>query len=115
MSKLAIIGSRGFNDYTLLRSVLDPYKDVITLVVSGGAKGADSLGEMWANENNIKTKIFYPDWEAHGKRAGFIRNEYIIKEGDGVIAFWDGISPGTKSSIDLCKKYNKPIKIIKYV
>ena len=58
MSKLAIIGSRGFNDYDLLKSILNPYKDIITLVVSGGAKGADSLGEMWANENNIKTKTY---------------------------------------------------------
>jgi len=114
MSKLAIIGSRGFNDYTLLRSVLDPYKDVITLVVSGGAKGADSLAERWAKENGIQVKIFLPDWDKHGKKAGLLRNDDIIKNSDGVVAFWDGSSRGTQHSIELAKKQNKKIKIITY-
>ena len=110
--KLAIIGSRTFNNYDLLVSILEQYKSKITLVVSGAAKGADSLGERWAIKNNIKTLIFPADWEKYGKRAGFIRNEDIIKNCDCVIAFWDGISKGTTHSLSLCEKYNKPYKII---
>lgn len=110
--KLAIIGSRTFNNYVLLKETLEPYKPKITLMVSGGAKGADSLGERWAKENNIEIKIFLPDWDKFGKRAGFIRNEDIIKTCECCIAFWDGKSTGTKHSIDLCKKYNVPLKII---
>lgn len=110
--KLAIIGSRTFNNYELLVSILEQYKSKITLVVSGAAKGADSLGERWAIKNNIKTLIFPADWEKYGKRAGFIRNEDIIKNCDCVIAFWDGISKGTTHSLSLCEKYNKPYKII---
>lgn len=110
--KLAIIGSRTFNDYNLLVSTLEQYKSKITLVVSGAAKGADSLGEKWAIKNNIKTLIFPADWEKYGKRAGFIRNEDIIKNCDCVIAFWDRISKGTAHSLSLCEKYNKPYKII---
>jgi len=110
--KLAIIGSRTFNDYNLLVSTLEQYKPKITLVVSGAAKGADSLGEKWAIKNNIKTLIFPADWEKYGKRAGFIRNEDIIKNCDCVIAFWDRISKGTAKSLSLCEKYNKPYKII---
>ena len=113
MMKLAIIGSRGFDDYDLLVNELQPYKNKITLVVSGGARGADTLGERWANDNNIETLIFLADWEKHGKRAGFIRNEDIIKNCDVCIAFWDGISKGTKHSLSLCKKLNKPSKIIR--
>jgi hypothetical protein len=111
--KLAIIGSRTFNNYKLLKETLEPYKTKITLVVSGAAKGADSLGEKWAYENNIKTLIFPADWDTHGKRAGYIRNEDIIKNCDCCIAFWDGESKGTKHSLSLCKKYDKPVKIIK--
>jgi hypothetical protein len=110
--KLAIIGSRTFNDYSLLEETLSKYKDKITLVVSGGAKGADFLGEKWANKNKIKTLIFYPDWDKHGKKAGFIRNENIIKNCDGCVAFWDRESKGTKHSLELCEKYSKPYKII---
>lgn len=110
--KLAIIGSRDFYNYEFLKTTLEPYKDKITLVVSGAARGADKLGEQWANENKIQTLIFPADWDKFGKRAGFIRNEDIIKNAECVIAFWDGKSKGTKHSISLCEKYNKPVKII---
>lgn len=110
--KLAIIGSRTFNDYKLLQETLEQYKSKIVLVVSGAAKGADSLGEKWALENNIQTLIFPAEWGKYGKRAGYIRNEDIIKNCDCCIAFWDGKSVGTKHSISLCEKYNKPCKII---
>lgn len=112
--KLAIIGSRTFDNYELLYKELEKYKERINLVVSGGAKGADYLGEVWARENNIKTLIFYPDWDKFGKRAGFIRNEDIIKNCDCCLAFWDGVSNGTKHSLSLCEEYNKPYKIIKF-
>jgi hypothetical protein len=110
--KLAIIGSRNFTNYKLLQEILEQYKPKITLVVSGAAKGADSLGEKWALENNIQTLIFPADWNQYGKRAGFIRNEDIIKNCDCCIAFWDGESKGTKHSLSLCEKYIKPVKIV---
>lgn len=110
--KIAIIGSREFNDYNLLVNVLNPVKHKITLIVSGGARGADSLAERFAQENKIQTTIFLPDWDKHGKKAGFLRNQDIINTADVVIAFWNGESPGTKHSIELAKKFNKPIKII---
>jgi hypothetical protein len=111
--KLAIIGSRTFNNYKLLQETLEQYKPEITLIISGAAKGADLLGEKWALENNIQTLIFPANWNKYGKRAGYIRNEDIIKNCDYCIAFWDGESKGTKHSISLCKKYNIPYQIIK--
>lgn len=110
--KIAIIGSRNFKDKNLLNETLDSYQNQVTVVVSGGAKGADCLGEEWAKENNIQTEIFLPNWEKFGKSAGFIRNNYIIENSDEVIAFWDGKSKGTNHSISLCKKLNKKYKII---
>jgi len=112
--RLAIIGSRDFNNYELLCEELESYKDKITEVVSGGAKGADSLGERWANENEIPTQIFLPDWNKHGKGAGLIRNHDIIKNSDVVVAFWDGKSTGTKQALELTQIYKKPKKIIIY-
>lgn len=112
--RVGVIGSRGFNDYELLSKVMDEMSDEITLIVSGGAKGADSLGEKWAHENEIEVLIFYPNWDKYGKRAGFIRNEYIVKNSDLVIGFWDGQSKGTKSSFDLCKKHGIPFQIVYY-
>lgn len=110
--RLAIIGSRNFDDAELLENTLEPYRKKVTLVVSGGARGADSLGEEWAEAYGIKTLIFKADW-SKGKGAGFLRNIDIIANCDAVIAFWDGRSPGTAHSVQLAKNVNKPLKIIK--
>jgi len=117
--KIGIIGSRTFNDYELLKEVMSDYLNRdnelnCNLVVSGGAKGADSLGEQWAKENNIPTVIFKPDWDKYGKSAGFIRNQDIVKNSDMIVVFWDKISKGTKSSIDLCVKSGKIVKIVDF-
>ena len=113
--KVAIIGSRNFNDYELVVETLLEYENIITLIVSGGAKGADMLGERWAKEKNKELLVFYPDWVKYGKSAGFIRNKDIIENSDIVFAFWDGVSKGTKHSIDLSVKLNKELKIIKWI
>lgn len=112
--KLAIIGSRTFNNYTLLCAVVRTYfKDLsIQEVISGGAAGADSLGARYAKDNNLQLREFIPDWEKYGKSAGFIRNEDIVKNADFVLCFWDGVSRGTQNSLGHAKKMKKPTLII---
>lgn len=112
--RLAIVGSRTFNNKALLENTLNNHKDRITLVVSGGAKGADSLGESWAVQNNIPVKVFKPEWHKYGKSAGTVRNKLIIQECDMCIAFWDGKSKGTANSIFICEKLNKKVSVIRY-
>jgi hypothetical protein len=110
--KVAVIGSRSFNDYEKLKDTLS--KINLSLIVSGGANGADKLGEQYANENNIPTKIFLPDWEKHGRVAGFLRNTDIINEAELVVAFWDQTSTGTKDSIEKAEKQGKKVIIITF-
>ena len=112
LKKIAVVGSRGFNDYSLLERTLTPYLPFV--LVSGGARGADSLAERFADKNNLEKIIFKPDWDKYGKRAGFLRNIKIIDESDMVIAFWDGNSSGTKSSIDLAREKNKELSVVRY-
>lgn len=116
--KLAIIGSRGFNNYELLKQTIYKYfgTDIPSLeeIISGGAVGADSLGAKFANDYNIKLTEFIPEWHKHGKNAGFIRNEDIIKNADVVLAFWNGYSNGTKNALEWAKKYKKTSLIIYY-
>ena len=106
--KYAIIGSRNFNDYQMLKIVCDKLIKATDTIVSGGAKGADILGKQYANEHALQYVEYLPDWEAYGKRAGFMRNHDIIDNSDFVIAFWDGISKGTAHSIELAKNSKKP-------
>ena len=114
--KLAVVGSRTFNDYDLLKNKLIQINErvPITLIISGGAHGADKLAEKWAAENKIETLIFLPDWKKYGKSAGFIRNKDIIQACDAVVAFWDGKSKGTKHMIQLAHKHGLQVRTFMY-
>jgi predicted Rossmann fold nucleotide-binding protein DprA/Smf involved in DNA uptake len=112
--KIGIVGGRNFTDYQKLKKHLDSIKDQITEIISGGAKGADSLAERYAIENNIPLTKYLPEWNKFGKRAGIIRNEYIVKDSDQIIAVWDGVSKGTKNTIQTTAKHGKSIYVLNY-
>lgn len=114
--KLAVVGSRTFNNYKLLKEHLDKIHEVtpITLIISGGANGADSLSEKWASENNIETLIFIPEWNRFGKQAAFLRNKDIILNSERVLAIWDGVSKGTLHSINIADHHRIPYTIVNF-
>ena len=109
--KTIIAGGRDFNNYELLKNECDKY--FITEVVSGTARGADSLGELYAKNNSIPIKQFPADWDKYQKRAGYIRNSEMADYGERLIAFWNG-SKGTGHMIDLANKKGLEVIIIKY-
>lgn len=106
-----IAGGRDFDDFSFLEKSC--YKSLASylergykiIIRSGHAKGADSLGEIFAKENNFDLQIYKPDWFLYGKRAGIIRNCQMAKDKDEdkpanmLIAFWDGKSKGTQHMI----------------
>ena len=127
--KVAVIGSRSFQNYSMIKEKLDILNSIrkITCIVSGGADGADKLGERYADENGIKKIIHEAKWDdlsqpdaliktnSYGKkydaRAGFRRNYFIIDDADLILAFQINKSKGTQHSIDYAKKKDKPIKV----
>lgn len=118
--RLAIVGSRDFTNYNVLKIAISDvfYKNdafKIKEIVSGGAKGADSLGDRFAKENDIPIKLFLPDWDKYGKSAGFRRNQLIVGNCDVVFAFWDGKSKGTQHSINIAKELGVSIVIYDYL
>ena len=112
--KVIIAGGRNFNDYENLCQICDKAlsKQTEIEIVSGTAKGADKLGEKYANENGYPIKQFPADWDKYGKSAGYKRNEEMAKYADALIAFWDGKSKGTKHMIDLAKRYKLKVKVV---
>ena len=108
--KTAVIGSRTFTDFSLLEEHLTQH--LISEIVSGGARGADTLAEEYASKKNIPLKVFKADWNKYGRAAGPIRNRDIVGYAERVVAFWDGESRGTKNAIDLAKKQGKEVSII---
>ena len=107
---VAVIGSRSFDDYGLLSRFIITriLPKRIRCIISGGAKGADSLAERFAEEYNCDFKVFHAEWRIYGSKAGYLRNHDIIKTCDMCFAFWDGASRGTAHAIQLCEELNKP-------
>lgn len=116
MIKVIIAGSRNFYDYDIVEDTVVSYfmsrgilKENVE-IISGGARGADSLGEQLAKSYGLKLTIFPAQWDAYGKAAGMIRNkemaDYAIENSDKAIlfAFWNGQSRGTKGMIDIAKR-----------
>ena len=112
MIKVIIAGSRDFNNYDLLKNKLNQIKQRIGdfEVVSGCARGADKLGEQFANEFNLSIQKFPANWEKYGKKAGFIRNEEMAKYANGCIVFWNQKSKGTENMINLANQYDIPLQ-----
>lgn len=109
--KVIVAGSRSFNDYGLLVNTLDevlPTKEII--IVSGAARGADQMGEEYAKERGYEIERYPANWIQYGRSAGYIRNTKMAEVSQMLVAFWDGVSPGTKHMINIAKE--KGLKVI---
>lgn len=124
--KIIIAGTRTFSDYGLLRkTVLQFVKEkhmpkASVTIVSGKTRGADMLGERFAQEFGLEVAEFPADWDKYGKSAGYRRNEemacYAAQPcGKGfLIAFWDGKSHGTKHMVDIARLRGIETKVVRY-
>lgn len=117
--KVIIAGSRGFSNYKLLKETCnnvlrEKKKTHNVIVVSGNARGADMLGEKYSKDEGFGLEIYPADWKKFGKSAGFRRNEQMAEVADGLIAFWDGKSNGTKHMIDIANEKGIKIKVVEY-
>lgn len=116
VKRVVIAGCRDYTDYQEAKEYIDfclshIRKENHIIIVSGGASGADAMGERYADENGFAVERYPADWAQYGKSAGPIRNRQMAQAADYVICFWDGESRGTRSMIDFAEQYGKPIKI----
>ena len=110
--KYIIAGGRDFTNYTVMAKILKEFD--IDTVISGCARGADTLGAEWAAKNGIPLQTFPAYWDTYGKAAGFIRNAEMGDYADSAIIFWDGKSKGTKHMIQTMKRLKKPYYVYSY-
>lgn len=111
--KTIIAGSRTLTDYALVEQTVLDSGFLITEVVSGGSKGADTLAEVWAVVNHIPFVEFSADWESYGRAAGPIRNKEMADYAEALILIWDGKSKGSQSMLKEAEK--KKLKIYEKV
>lgn len=117
--KIVIAGCRDYNNYEEAKEYINLCISSIRngnkiIILSGGASGADKIGERYAKENGLEVEVYPADWGKYGKSAGPIRNKLMAENCDCVICFWDGKSRGTKSMIEYAKMFDKKLRV-KYI
>lgn len=114
--KLAIVGSRILEEtdenLVILTEIVRRNIDNITEIVSGGARGADTLAQKFAEQEKIPMRVFPADWARFGKGAGPRRNQEIVDHCDKLLAFYvnEKNSTGTKDSVRRAKRVDKLLK-----
>ena len=116
IKRIVIAGSREYKNCREAKEIIEHHlsnicKENEIVILSGGCRGADLIGERYAEEKGNRIERHLADWEKYGRGAGPKRNEEMAKLCDCVICFWDGRSKGTKSMLDYAKKYNKLIRV----
>jgi hypothetical protein len=119
MFRIIVAGSRYFDDFDLLCEKLDFFlreKEGMVTIVSGAAKGADLLGEKYAEMRGYYVQRYPADWDKYGRGAGPIRNKQMAKDADALVAFRkkpDGTA-GTNNMIKTAKDIGLKVRIVNY-
>jgi len=115
---LIIAGGRNFTDYGLLEKEVLLFlkshkkKNEKVSIISGRAKGADTLGERFADKYGIEKILKPANWEKYGKAAGHIRNSEMAEISTHCIVFWNGSSFGSKNMIETATKKGLKLKVV---
>lgn len=106
--KLLIVGSRSITNFDI-----SPYIPAETeLIISGGADGTDTLAEKYADKRKISKLILRPQYKLYRRGAPLKRNDRMVELCDKALVFWDGVSRGTKHTIDYAQNLGKPVEVI---
>ena len=103
--------SFGYKEYEYLDQLLSTH--TISEVITGGATGADTWADYWAASRQVERVVFFPSWIKHGKAAGPLRNEKMLRylvqclDEKGLIAFPGG--RGTAHMVSLARNISAKI------
>lgn len=101
--RVLVCGGRAYRDEASVFYALDRFhqRHPITVLIHGGARGADSLAHAWATSKQVPVEVYPADWKRYGKAAGYRRNTQMLTEGKPrvVIAF-----PGGRGTADMVKQ-----------
>ena len=106
--KVLIAGSRSITDYSLVVAAIEESGFDVTEVLSGGARGADRLGERYAEEHELPVVQIKPDW-SRGRHAGLQANSELAAQSEAAVIVYDGVSKGTRDTIRKLQQTRKPV------
>jgi hypothetical protein len=108
-----IAGGRDVHEYWLVDYAVYQSGFVISQVISGGARGIDTVGEAWAMVNGLPVEIHYADWDRYGKAAGYKRNSKMADVAAQLVAVWDGNSRGTGNMIKIATERDLKVHVLR--
>lgn len=110
--RVMVCGSRDYPRAARIAARIAMFPDG-TIVMHGGARGADLLAARYAEGLGFEVEEWPADWKRDGKRAGVLRNiDMLDQKPDLVIAFWDGKSRGTKHVISEARRRGIPVEVM---
>lgn len=111
--RVIVSGSRTWNDEARIVSSLERVLARLdgAEIVSGGARGPDTLGERYAVDRGLALTRFPAAWDLCGKAAGLHRNALMAWYATHLVAFWDGKSPGTLDMIEQARAAGLPTRV----
>lgn len=115
--RLIIAGGRTFTNLALMTEKLDHLihkTDEPITVISGTARGADQLGEKYAELRGYEVEQYPAQWDVYGRSAGYKRNEQMAGVATHCVVFWDGHSRGSKHMIDLAQTHGLELRVVRY-
>ena len=115
--RLIIAGGRDFDSLQMMVAKLDALINVTMeriVIISGTARGADSMGEQFAKLKGFHCEQYPAQWDKYGRSAGYKRNEQMADQATHCVVFWDGKSRGSKHMIDIAKKKGLELRVIRY-
>jgi hypothetical protein len=120
MPKIGVTGTRFLTNPIPVFKALDELSEKVGIeeIISGHAKGVDTLCEKWAAQRNIKIDIHKPNYDKYGKGAPFIRNSEIVENCDMLIAFplpTDHPNAPSRGTFDTMAKAIKAKKIVERI
>lgn len=124
--RVLVCGSRTWSTYGFQAAVLSGVDTYLNgaVIIHGAASGADRYADKWAKENGKvvgENLLPFPaDWDAFGKRAGYIRNQQMLDDGRPgvVLAFVDkplAESKGTKMMVDIASTAGVPCYVVEKI
>lgn len=112
--KVIIAGSRDITCYhqVIFAFMESGFYENCTEIVSGCARGVDTVGEQIARSRGIPVKKFPADWNKHGRRSGPLRNIQMGDYADALVAIRLNNSKGTTHMIEYMTKLGKPVYVM---
>ena len=112
---LAIVGSRNYTNYSSFAQIVETWvkeNGQPSQIISGGARGVDSMAKKYAIEKKIQFVEYEAEWKKYGKQAGPIRNRKIVENCTHILALPSKKGKGTQITISFAEKKGRYIKVI---